>query len=112
VVLVVAANDSVMPQTVECISHAKAAGAPIIVAMNKWDLPEVREMKVLTDLSTHGVQPHEWGGDVEVIRTSGLSGEGLDKLLETILLTAELNELKADPNRDAVGLCMEGFRDE
>lgn len=112
VVLVVAANDSVMPQTVECISHAKAANAAMIVAMNKSDLPDIKETKVLTDLSTHGVQPHEWGGDVDVVRTSGLSGLGIDELLETILITAEINELKADPTRDAVGICLEGFRDE
>lgn len=112
VVLVVAANDSVMPQTVECISHAKAANAAIIVAMNKCDLPDIRETKVLTDLSTHGIQPHEWGGDVDVVRTSGISGLGIDELLETILLTAELNNLNADPTRDAVGICLEGFRDE
>jgi translation initiation factor IF-2 len=112
VVLVVAANDSVMPQTVECISHAKAAGVPIIVAMNKCDLPNINEQKVLTDLSTNGVQPQEWGGDIEVVRTSAMSGEGLDDLLETILLTAEMSELKANPDCNSVGICLEAFRDE
>jgi translation initiation factor IF-2 len=112
IVLVVAANDSVMPQTVECIAHAKASGAPIIVAMNKMDLPDINEQRVLTDLANHGVQPHEWGGEVEVIRTSAMSGQGLDDLLETILLTAEIGELKANPDRQALGVCIEAFRDE
>lgn len=112
VVLVVAANDSVMPQTVECISHAKASGVPIIVAMNKCDLPDINEQKVLTDLSTNGVQPQEWGGDIEVVRTSAMSGQGLDDLLETILLTAEIGELKANPDCNSVGVCLEAFRDE
>lgn len=112
IVLVVAANDGVMPQTVECISHARASGAPIMVAMNKIDLPSKNEQKVLSDLSTHGVQPQEWGGDVEVIRTSAVSGEGIDNLLETILLQAEIGELKANPDRPALGVCLEAFRDE
>lgn len=114
VILVVAVDDSVMPQTMECISHAKASGAPIIVALNKFDLPgaAAKEQRVLTDLASAGVQPHEWGGEVEVIRTSGASGLGLDNLLETILLTAELTEFRANPNREAVGVCLEGFRDE
>lgn len=112
VVLVVAANDSVMPQTVECISHAKASGVPIIVAMNKCDLPDINEQKVLTDLSTNGVQPQEWGGDIEVVRTSAMTGQGLDDLLETILLTAEIGELKSNPDCNSVGVCLEAFRDE
>jgi len=112
IVLVVAANDSVMPQTVECIAHAKASGAPIIVAMNKMDLPDINEQRILTDLANHGVQPHEWGGEVEVIRTSAMSGQGLDDLLETILLTAEIGELKSNPERQALGVCIEAFRDE
>jgi translation initiation factor IF-2 len=112
IVLVVAANDSVMPQTVECISHAKATGVPVIVAMNKCDLPDINEQKVLTDLSTNGVQPQEWGGDIEVVRTSAMSGQGIDDLMETILLTAEIGELKANPDCNSVGVCLEAFRDE
>ncbi len=112
VVLVVAANDSVMPQTVECIAHAKASGAPIIVAMNKMDLPDNNVDRVLSDLSTHGVQPQEWGGDIEVVRTSAMTGDGIKDLLETVLLTAEINELKANPDRKSVGLCLEAFQDE
>lgn len=112
VVLVVAANDGVMPQTVECIAHAKAAGATIVVALNKIDLPDRNEQRVLSDLATHGVLVQEWGGDVEMVRTSGLTGEGIESLLELLLLTAEVHELKANPNRAAVGVCIEAFRDE
>ncbi|MCA8999577.1 MAG: translation initiation factor IF-2 [Planctomycetaceae bacterium] len=112
VVLVVAGDDGVMPQTLECISHAKAAGAPIIVAMNKCDLPTINEQKVLTELSQHGILPSEWGGDVEVVRVSALTGTGVDDLLETILLTAELHELTAPENCPADGVCLEAFMDE
>jgi len=112
IVLVVAANDGVMPQTVECISHAKAAGVPIVVAMNKMDLPSANEQRVLTELSQHGILPQEWGGDVEVVRVSGLTGLGVDNLLETLLLTAELSDLKSPVNAAADGVCLEAFRDE
>ncbi len=112
VVLVVAANDGVMPQTIECIAHAKASGATIVVAMNKIDLPDRNEQKLLSDLATHGVLVQEWGGEIEMVRTSGLSGVGIDDLLELLLLTAEVHELKANPERPAVGVCMEAFRDE
>ncbi len=112
IVLVVAADDGVMPQTVECISHAKAAEVPIIVALNKCDLPDFNEQKVLTDLSQHGILPSEWGGDVEVIRVSALEGTGVDDLLETILLTAELQEYKTAEDTPAEGVCLEAFMDE
>jgi len=112
IVLVVAANDGVMPQTVECISHAKAAGVPIVVAMNKTDLPNINEQKVLTELSQHGILPLEWGGDVEVVRVSGLTGTGVDNLLETLLLTAELGDLRSPVGAAADGVCLEAFRDE
>jgi translation initiation factor IF-2 len=112
VVLVVAADDGVMPQTVECISHAKAAGVPIVVAMNKIDLPGANEQKVLSDLSNHGLLPQEWGGDVEVIRVSALKGTGIDDLLETLLLVAEISDLKAPVDIPAEGVCLEAFRDE
>jgi translation initiation factor IF-2 len=112
VVLVVAGDDGVMPQTVECISHAKAAGVPIIVALNKIDLPGVNEQRILTELSQHNVLPAEWGGDTEVVRVSGLKGTGIDNLLETILLTAELRELKAMESIPADGVCLEAFRHE
>ncbi|QDU36669.1 Translation initiation factor IF-2 [Maioricimonas rarisocia] len=112
VVLVVAADDSVMPQTLECISHAKAAGVPIVVAMNKVDLPDINEQKVLTDLSQHNVLPSEWGGDTEVVRISALKGTGIDDLLETLLLTAELHEYTAPVEIPGEGVCLEAFRDE
>ncbi len=112
IVLVVAADDGVMPQTVECISHARSAGVPIIVAMNKMDLPDVNEQKVLQELAQHEIIPSEWGGDIEVVRTSGETGDGLDDLLETILLTAELQEYKGNYDRPSVGVCLEAFRDE
>jgi len=112
VVLVVAADDGVMPQTVECISHAKNAGVPIVVALNKIDLPGVDEQKILSQLAQHGILAAEWGGEYEVVRTSGATGVGIDKLLETLILTAELHELKANPQREALGVCLESFRDE
>ena len=112
IVLVVAADDGVMPQTVECISHAKAAEAPIVVALNKIDLPDTNQEKVLADLASHEITASEWGGDVDVVRTSATTGEGLEDLVETILLTAELHEFKANPQRPALGVCLEAFRDE
>ncbi len=112
VVLVVAADDGVMPQTIECISHARAAKVPMVVAMNKIDLPGRNEQRVLQDLAANEVLASEWGGDTDVIRTSAATGKGIDELLETILVSAELRELKANPNRPAVGVCLEAFRDE
>jgi translation initiation factor IF-2 len=106
-VLVVAADDGVMPQTEEAISHAKAAGVPIVVAMNKIDLPGAQPDRVLQQLATAGLLPSEWGGDIEVIRTSAVTGEGIDTLLETLLVTAELHEYKANPKRAASGMCLE-----
>ena len=112
VILVVAADDGVMPQTEEAIAHAKAAEVPMIVALNKMDLEGVNEQKILQELAGREVLPAEYGGDVEVVRTSGETGLGLDDLLETIQLTAELNEYRANPDRDAVGTCLEAFRSE
>ena len=112
IVLVVAADDGVMPQTEECISHAKNAGVPIIVALNKMDLPEVDDQRALQQLAAHDMLPSEWGGEYEVVRTSGETGLGLDDLVETIQLTAELHEYRANPDREAVGVCLEAFRDE
>ena len=112
IVLVVAADDGVMPQTAECISHAKAAGVPLIVAMNKCDLPDINEQRVLTELSQHDVLPSEWGGYIEVVRVSALEWQGIDDLLETILLTAELQEFRGPVDTPAVGVCLEAFRDE
>lgn len=112
IILVVAADDGVMPQTVECISHAKAAKVPIVVAMNKIDRPDTDEQRVLSELASHDIVASEWGGDVEVVRTSALKNIGIDKLLETLLLTAELQDYKANPHAPATGICLEAFRDE
>ncbi len=106
-VLVVAADDGVMPQTEEAISHAKAAGVPIIVALNKIDLPGTNIDRILQQLATAGLLPSEWGGDTELVRTSAITGQGIDSLLETVLTVAELHEYKANPNRPAVGVCLE-----
>lgn len=111
-VLVVAADDGVMPQTEEAISHAKAAGVPIIVALNKIDLPGADPNKAMQDLASHELLPSEWGGEVEVVKTSAITGEGMDELLETILVTAELHEYKANPRRAAVGTCLEAEQEE
>jgi translation initiation factor IF-2 len=110
-VLVVAADDGVMPQTEEAISHARAAEVPIVVALNKIDLPGVNLDRVYTSLSTNELQPTEWGGDVEVVKTSATKGTGIDELLDTLLTVAELHEYKANPNRPAIGTCLEAQQD-
>lgn len=111
VVLVVAADDGVMPQTIEAIAHAKAAEVPIVVALNKIDIPNVDTTanisKIYGELAQQGLNPVEWGGDVEVVKTSATSGLGVDDLLATLETIAELHELKADPNRPATGTCLE-----
>jgi translation initiation factor IF-2 len=106
-VLVVAADDGVMPQTEEAISHARAAEVPIVVALNKIDLPGINLDRVFTGLSTNELQPSEWGGDVEVVKTSATKGTGIEELLDTVLTVAELHEYKANPNRPAIGTCLE-----
>ncbi len=106
-VLVVAADDGVMPQTEEAISHARAAEVPIVVALNKTDLPGVDINRAMQGLSANELLPSEWGGDVEVIKTSATTGDGIDELLETLLTVAELHEYKANPNRAAIGTCLE-----
>ena len=106
-VLVVAADDGVMPQTEEAISHAKAAGVPIVVALNKMDLPGVNRDKVIQELAMNDLMPSEWGGDVEIVETSATTGMGVDNLLETLLTVAELHELKANPERRATGVVLE-----
>jgi translation initiation factor IF-2 len=106
-VLVVAADDGVMPQTEEAISHARAADVPIVVALNKTDLPGVDINRAMQGLSANELLPSEWGGDVEVIKTSAITGAGMDELLDTLLTVAELHEYQANPNRDALGTCLE-----
>jgi translation initiation factor IF-2 len=107
VVLVVAANDGVMPQTLEALSHAKAAKVPILVAVNKIDHPNANPMKVRQQLQDKGLVPDDWGGDTIFVDVSALTKVGVDKLLEMILLQSELLELKANPNRRAKGNVIE-----
>lgn len=111
-VLVVAANDGVMPQTVEAINHAKAAGVPIIVAINKIDLPAANLDRVKQELAEQGLIVEEWGGSTIAVPVSALKGEGIDDLLEMILLVAEMEELKANPNRPARGTVIEAKLDK
>ncbi len=106
-VLVVAADDGVMPQTEEAISHARAAGVPIVIALNKTDLPGINYDRIYTQLVTAGLQPTEWGGDTELVKCSALTGAGMDDLLETLLTIAELHDYKANPHRPAMGTCLE-----
>jgi translation initiation factor IF-2 len=107
VVLVVAANDGVMPQTLEALSHARAAKVPILVAVNKMDHPNANPMKVRQQLQDKGLVPDDWGGDTIFVDVSALTKQGVDKLLEMILLQAELLELKANPDRRAKGNVIE-----
>ena len=111
VVLVVAADDGVMPQTVEAISHAKAANVPIVVALNKIDLPNVDQHKILGQLSERGLIPTEWGGDVDIFRTSATTGQGIDELVEHLNTLSDLLDLKADPTGPATGLVIEARQD-
>src|SRR5438128_4340932 len=106
-VLVVAADDGVMPQTVESINHAKAAEVTVVVAINKIDKPEAQPDRIKQQLSEHGLISEEWGGDTMMIPVSARTGEGIEKLLEAILLQAEVMELKANPNKPAVGTVIE-----
>ena len=107
VIIIVAADDGVMPQTKEAIDHAKAAGVPIIVAINKIDKPEANVERVMTGLVENGLTPEEWGGDVIVNKISAATGEGVEELLENILLVAEMQEYKANPSRYASGVVIE-----
>ena len=111
-ILIVAADDGIMPQTVEAISHIKSAGIPMIVAINKMDKPQADPDKVLQQLAEHNVIPEAWGGDAIICKISALTGEGIDKLLETILLVADMLELKANPNVPALGTILEARLDK
>jgi len=111
-ILVVAADDGVMPQTVEAINHAKAAEVPIIVAVNKMDKPSANPDRVMQELTEHGLVPEAWGGDTIFVPISALKGEGIDTLLEMILLVAEVGELKANPERLALGTVIEAQLDK
>lgn len=112
VVLVVAADDGIMPQTVEAINHAKAANVPIIVAMNKMDKPDVNPDKVKQGLVENNLVPEEWGGDVMIVPVSAKTGMGIDALLDAINLVAEMQELKANPDREAKGTIIEARLDK
>lgn len=112
VIIVVAADDGVLPQTNEAIAHAKAAGVPIIVAINKIDKDGANPERVMQELSSVGLMPEMWGGDIPMVQISALKGENVDELLETILLVAELQELKANPHRKAKGTVIEAGLDK
>ena len=111
-VLVVAADDGVMPQTVEAINHAKAASVPLVVAVNKIDVEGAQPDRVKTELTQHGVVSDEWGGDTMVVPVSARTGEGIDQLLESIILQAQLLELQANPERAAQGVVIEAKLDK
>ncbi|HDR3489226.1 translation initiation factor IF-2 [Bacillus wiedmannii] len=111
-ILVVAADDGVMPQTVEAISHAKAAGVPIIVAVNKMDKPAANPDRVMQELTEYELVPEAWGGDTIFVPISAIQGEGIDNLLEMILLVSEVEEYKANPNRYATGTVIEAQLDK
>ncbi len=112
VIIIVAADDGVMPQTKEAIDHAKAAGVPIIVAVNKIDKPDANPDKVMNEMAEAGIMPEIWGGDVMFINISAKTGQGIDDLLERVLLISEIQELKANPNRYASGTVIESKLDK
>ena len=111
-ILVVAADDGIMPQTIEAINHAKAADVPIIVAVNKIDKPEANIERIKTQLTEHGLLPEEWGGDTIICPVSAKTGQGVEDLLANINLVAEVKELKANPNRKAKGIVIEAKLDQ
>ena len=111
-ILVVAADDGIMPQTIESINHAKAAEVPLIVAINKMDKPTANPDKIKEQLTKYDLVPEEWGGDTIIVPISAKTGQGLDELLEMVLLTAEVQELKANPNRRAKGTVIEARLDK
>ncbi len=111
-ILVVAADDGIMPQTIEAISHAKAAEVPIIVAVNKIDKPGADPDRILQQLTEHGLVPEAWGGDTITVNVSALQGTGIDELLEYILLVAEIQDLKANPKAEATGVVIEANLDK
>ena len=111
-ILVVAADDGIMPQTIEAINHAKAAEVPVIVAVNKVDKPGANPDRILQQLTEHGLVPEEWGGDTITVKVSALQGIGIDELLEYILLVADLKELKANPKAEASGVVIEANLDK
>ena len=111
-ILVVAADDGIMPQTIEAINHAKAAEVPIIVAVNKCDKPSADPDRILQQLTEHGLVPEAWGGDTIAVKVSALMGDGIDELLEYVLLVAEVQDLKANPKAEASGVVIEANLDK
>ncbi|CAN4104384.1 unnamed protein product [Withania somnifera] len=111
-IIVVAADDGIRPQTNEAIAHAKAAGVPIVIAINKVDKDGANPDRVMQELSSIGLMPEDWGGDVSMVKISALKGENIDELLETVMLVAELQELKANPQRNAKGTVIEAGLDK
>ncbi|MBQ2015903.1 MAG: translation initiation factor IF-2 [Clostridia bacterium] len=111
-ILVVAADDGIMPQTIEAINHAKAAGIPMVVAINKMDKPDASPDRILQQLTEHEIVPEDWGGDTICVPVSAKTGMNLDQLLESVLLVAEMLELKANPNRAAKGVVIEAKLDK
>ena len=112
VIIIVSAEDGVMPQTKEAIDHARAAGVPIVVAVNKIDKPNANPDRVMQEMAAEGITPEEWGGDIPFIKISAKTGEGVDTLIDTLLAIAEVSELKANPNRYAVGTVIESRIDK
>jgi translation initiation factor IF-2 len=112
VIIIVAADDGVMPQTKEAVDHALAANVPIIVAVNKIDKPDAKPEKIYEEMAAIGITPEEWSGKYPFVKISAATGEGIDKLLETIVATAEMMELKANPNRYAIGSVIESKLDK
>ncbi|MEG0526406.1 MAG: translation initiation factor IF-2 [Longicatena sp.] len=112
VIIVVAADDGVMPQTMEAIDHAKAAGVPVIVAVNKMDKPGVTKDRIISEMSEHGLMPEEWGGDTIFAEISAKTGMGVSELLETILVVSEVNDFRANPNKPASGSVIEAKLDK
>ncbi|HPZ23962.1 MAG TPA: translation initiation factor IF-2 [Bacilli bacterium] len=112
VIIIVSAEDGVMPQTKEAIDHAKSAGVPIVVAINKIDRPNAKPERVMEEMANEGLTPEEWGGDIPYLKISALTGEGVNNLLDTILAIAEVHNLEANPNRYAVGTVIESRIDK
>ncbi len=112
VIIIVSAEDGVMPQTKEAIDHALAAEVPIVVAINKIDRPDANPERVMTEMAEYNITPEEWGGNIPFVKISAKTGEGVDKLIETILAIAEVNEYKANPNRYALGTVIESRIDK
>ncbi len=112
VIIIVAADDGVMPQTEEAIDHALAANVPIVVAVNKIDKPDAKPERIRTEMAEHNITPEEWGGNIPFVDISAKSGQGIDLLLETLLAIAEMQELKANPNRYAMGTVIESKMDK